>query len=142
MISKKMKRFEDNSSAVRAMFEEGHCGTICGIKPKNQPFDFDPVIALRKIRGYLDANMRQYPPSGEGEVLGIAVQRYVAMYVDKLYDGTDYVAFNRYRGIASDSGSIRHCLQEIRCVRRISKITGQIRKQPAGCFLMLYSPKF
>ncbi len=72
----------------RAMFKEGHCGTICGIKPKSQPFDFDPVIALRKIREYLDANMRQYPPSGEGEVLGIAVQRYVAMYVDKLYDGS------------------------------------------------------
>ncbi len=29
-----------------------------------------------------------------------------SMYVAKLYEGTDYVAFNRYRGIASDSGDL------------------------------------
>ncbi len=29
-----------------------------------------------------------------------------SLYVEKLYEGTDYVAFNRYRGIASDSGDL------------------------------------
>lgn len=71
-----------------AMFKKGVYENICGIKPKEDPVEFCPEIALMNIREYLDSSTKKYPRTEMGDVFGIAVQDYIAMYIGKLYDGS------------------------------------------------------
>lgn len=72
----------------KAMFAQGMYGNIFGIKPKDLVIDFDPVRALRGIEEYLDSSVEKEPVSPEGLVYGVAVQDYLAMYLDKLLDSS------------------------------------------------------
>ncbi len=72
----------------RAMSKRRVVGTICGVKPKMDIVEFRPQLVLDKMKEYLDSSIKKYPKSGEGEVHGAAVHDYIAMYVDKLYDGS------------------------------------------------------
>lgn len=79
------KAFENGR---RAAFRHGVYGVICGIRPKQEPVAFSPERALCGIARYLDSSMEKYPEDGEGPIYGIVVQRYIAGYVEKLYDGS------------------------------------------------------
>ncbi len=70
-----------------AMVEKGCYGEVSGIKPMDKQVEFDPAVAVHSIREFLNNNRRKYPKTTQGEVLGIAVQHFIAMYIDRLYEG-------------------------------------------------------
>ncbi len=70
------------------MANQGVYGRICGLKVKKENMEFSPNSALRLIAEYLDSNLERYPITEQGDVWGIVVHDYVAMYIDKLYDGS------------------------------------------------------
>ncbi len=72
----------------KAEFKKGIYGNICGIKPKADRVAFAPETALKKIAEYLDSDMEKYPEAAEGVVSGIVVHDYIAMYLDRLIDGS------------------------------------------------------
>lgn len=72
----------------KAMVERGVIGDLFCVKPKSDIVDFQPKLVLVNMKEYLDSSLKKYPKTGEGEVHGIAVHDYIAMYVDKLYDGS------------------------------------------------------
>lgn len=72
----------------KAIFKKGQYNRICGIKPKGDQITFSSETALKKIVEYLDSTMEKYPKVSEGTVYGIVVHDYIAMYVEKLYDGS------------------------------------------------------
>ena len=43
---------------------------------------------LRHLKEYMDSNFEKYPADKDGEVRGIVVHDYLAMYIDKLKDGS------------------------------------------------------
>ena len=67
-------------------FKNNTFGFICGIKPKEEQVSFEPEVALRKIKEYLNSTMEQYPEDEDGPVRGIVVHDYIAKYLDMLYD--------------------------------------------------------
>lgn len=71
----------------KAMAKKGEIAIFCGVKPNSDIVDFKPQLVLDKMKEYLDSSLKKYPKTGEGEVHGIAVHDYIAMYVDKLYEG-------------------------------------------------------
>ena len=72
----------------KALFRQGIHGYICGIKAKPDPLELDPSEISKGLHEYLDSSLTKYPISGDGVVQGIAVQDYIAMYLDKLMDGS------------------------------------------------------
>lgn len=71
-----------------AMFKKGVYGSLCGIKPSREKVEFSVETALKGMRDYLDSDLAKYPEDGEGIVRGIVVHEYIAMYVEKLYNGS------------------------------------------------------
>ena len=71
----------------RSMYKQGAYGNIFGFKPKNDLISFDPKIALGSIVNYLDSDLKKYPTYGDGQVQGIVVHDYLAMYMDQLFSG-------------------------------------------------------
>lgn len=72
---------------ILSIKKEGTISSICGLKVKKDKIDFSPEIALRKIKEYLDSDLKKYPFDGEGNVYGIVVHEYIAEYITKLYSG-------------------------------------------------------
>ncbi len=71
-----------------AMFRKGTYGYLCSMKPQEEEVLLEPKTILVKLREYLDSSLEKYPLDGTGIVSGIVVQEYVAMYLDKLADGS------------------------------------------------------
>lgn len=70
----------------KAMLKRGKYSYICALKPTLDPVEFEPKIAISKIKEYLDSSFEKYPINGEGDVYGIVVQDYLALYVYKLFE--------------------------------------------------------
>ena len=49
---------------------------------------FEPGVVLNKLKEYIDSTFEIYPITENGPVHGIVVHDYVAMYLDKLMDGS------------------------------------------------------
>lgn len=63
-------------------------GTYYAIQPRGEQVVFDPEKIFNKIREYIDCSLEKYPVDGNGFVYGSAVHDYIAMYLDKLADGS------------------------------------------------------
>lgn len=61
---------------------------MCGFKAGTNEEKLDASIIYRRLREYLDSTVEKYPVDGDGDVFGIAVQEYLAMYAGRLYDGS------------------------------------------------------
>lgn len=68
--------------------KKGVCGTLCAIKPKQDRVEFSLETAIEGLRDYLDSDFEKYPKEGDGNIRGIVVHEYIAMYLDKLMDGS------------------------------------------------------
>lgn len=79
------KAFDDGR---RSMYERGEFGTICGLKPTLEYVPLEPERICVNLREYLDSSFEKYPVVEDKDVFGIVVQDYIAMYVDKLFDGS------------------------------------------------------
>lgn len=60
---------------------------ICGIKPLLEEIPLDYELILKNIKEYLDSSLEKYSPNERGDVYGIIVHDYIAMYVDKIHNG-------------------------------------------------------
>ena len=71
-----------------AALKKGVCGTLCAIKPKSEQVEFSIETAMELLKDYLDSDFEKYPKDNEGDVRGIVVHEYMALYLDKLMDGS------------------------------------------------------
>lgn len=71
----------------KAAAKKGNFGTICGIKAKDEQIELDCRLIIKNIKNYLDSSMEKYPNTEKGDVYGIVVHDYIAMYIDKIYNG-------------------------------------------------------
>lgn len=72
---------------VFAMRKNNIYSTLCGIKAKADMVTFSPEVAYKNITKYLDSDLEKYPFSGEGDVYGIVVHKYICEYITKLING-------------------------------------------------------
>lgn len=77
---------KDFNAGRVSMIKRGTFGTFCGLKVKDDKYNFSPKIATDKIKEYLDSNLEKYPFEEDGEVYGIVVHKYIAEYLTKLYE--------------------------------------------------------
>lgn len=57
-------------------------------KIKDTTFFYEPKEICSNIKKYLDSDLNKYPVNKEGKVQGIVVHDYLAMYMEKLLDGS------------------------------------------------------
>ena len=50
--------------------------------------EINEAVMLKHLRAYLDSSFEKYPTDEDGPVLGTIVHNYLAMYIDKLKDGS------------------------------------------------------
>ena len=66
--------------------KKGFDGLLCGLKAKPDIIKLEPYTILNKLKEYLASSIDKYPRYIGGEVFGIAVHDYLAMYIGKLED--------------------------------------------------------
>lgn len=71
-----------------SIYERGEPSRICGVKAKLDYVPLDPEVICQKLREYLDSSLEKYPVVEDKVVYGSVVHDYIAMYVDKLFDGS------------------------------------------------------
>ena len=75
--------------ALESSLEAGEYGTITAYKIKdNTVAEINEGEMLKFLREYMDSSFEKYPIDEEGEVRGCVVHDYLAMYIDKLKDGS------------------------------------------------------
>jgi hypothetical protein len=68
---------------------EKHYGHYTGYKIREgAEAKIDEKEMFTYLKGYLDSDFEKYPKDKEGGVLGTVVQDYIAIYIDKLIDGS------------------------------------------------------
>ncbi len=72
----------------KAEFRKGNYGVNCGIKVKPDIVELKPKEICSKLREYLDSSLDKYPLYINKTVYGTAVHDYIAMYLNKLADGS------------------------------------------------------
>ena len=79
------KSFDKSRKYIIKNNKRGH---ILGFKPKDELLEFNLQLTLQNLTKYSNSTMEKYPVDGEGDVFGIIVHNYIAMYIDKLIDGS------------------------------------------------------
>lgn len=86
------RKFETSQKAFNqgrlARERKGQYAHMFAIKPKNEVVKFDAQTVLMKIEDYLKSNLKTFPKSSEEIAYGAVVHDYIAMYIDKLIDGS------------------------------------------------------
>ncbi len=72
----------------KAINEKGRFDNFFAIKPKTTKVYFNTSEAIDNIRQYLDSSIKKYPLKAPGFVYGTAVQDYIALYIEKMHNGT------------------------------------------------------
>ena len=88
-IYRKFKVSQASFNRGRASMEkQGSFMNLYAIKPTNEQVELDADGIIEKISDYINCTLDNYPTTEEGNVYGIAVMEYIAMYIDKLIDGS------------------------------------------------------
>ncbi len=75
--------------ALRSSLDEKLYGNLLAYKVKNNTvIELNEKEMLKFLKEYMDSSFEKYPAEQEGEVRGIVVHDYLAMYIDKLGDGS------------------------------------------------------
>ena len=73
----------------RSMLKDGIYTNIIGVKPTDIKVEFNFPLMLENLSKYLDSSFEKYPPSERREnAYGIIVHEYIAMYLQKLIEGS------------------------------------------------------
>ncbi len=72
----------------KAEFKKGNYGAIYALSLKSDVIEFNPQEVCNGIKNYLDSSLDKYPLYINDLVYGIAVHDYIAMYLNKLADGS------------------------------------------------------
>lgn len=100
----------------RKVSKDGSESYICGMKPIKDTIYINNPLIIETLKEYLGSNMKKYPRKEEGRVRGTVVHDYIALYIDKLYDGS--IPFERkdrrvFRLIWDHKKAILECLIEM-----------------------------
>lgn len=76
------------SAGIRAMKKAQEPGYICALRPKTERVEFNVEMILENLKVYLNSSFRNYPKRDEGDAQGIVVHDFMAIYLDKLMDGS------------------------------------------------------
>lgn len=80
---------ESFMQGLEAAFEKNSYGNMTAYRIcENTVVHINESEMLKYLKEYMDSNLEKYPVNGEGDVKGIAVHGYLAMYIDKLRDGS------------------------------------------------------
>lgn len=121
-------------AARKSMFKQCIFGNIWAVKPKSDPVEFNVRTALNNMRQHLGSSMRSYPKKGEGNVFGMAVHDYIAMYIDKLYNGS--VPYERkdrriFRLIWEHKKTMLECMEKIEAILNLDHKSSSAYKEIA-----------
>lgn len=72
----------------KSEMEKGNYGGFWVFKPKKDNVKLEPKIICDKIKEYLNSSLDKYPLYVNDMVYGVAVYDYIAMYLNKLFDGS------------------------------------------------------
>ena len=75
-------------AGVQACRENGRYGSLTAYRIKPDEVKLDEAQMLRYLRAHVDADMDHFPLTEQGNVEGIAVQGFLALYIGKLMDGS------------------------------------------------------
>lgn len=74
---------------LESAMKNSEYGTMTAYRIKeNTVVEVNERDILRLLKEYLDSNFEKYPADEDGDVRGIVVHNYLAMYMDKLKDGS------------------------------------------------------
>lgn len=79
--------FESFEKGRRYGVKDEEYGFVCGIKPNDEIVEFDVTAAFKGMSDYLEC-INKKKEQDRGDVYGPDVHKYLAAYVDKLYDGS------------------------------------------------------
>lgn len=136
------KNFEEGR---QASFRDGQYGVLYGMKPMETQVELNPRMICDNLREYLDSSLDKYPLYTNGLVYGTVVHDYVAMYLNKLADGSiPYLRMDQriFRMIWEHK---KVMLERIRAVEKKMYFTGEISAayeavvQEADSLRMLYA---
>lgn len=72
----------------KSALKDNKYSNFCVFKPKCDIFEFSAKTSLLNIREYLNSSISLYPKTKRGIVSGIAVHKYIIMYLNKLIDNS------------------------------------------------------
>lgn len=75
------------TTGVKAALGQDISSHICPVKPSQKLIEFDTRLVIKKLKEYLNPSLDICPKDEVGTVCGIAVQDYIVMYVNQLYNG-------------------------------------------------------
>ena len=79
------KGFNEGQKAEAA---KGNYGILWAVKSISRDIVLEPSVICSKIKEYLNSSLDMYPPYINDRVYGVAVYDYLAMYLNKLIDGS------------------------------------------------------
>ena len=75
--------------SLKSSLDAKHYGNMVAYKVReNTVVEINENEMLKFLREYMDSSFEKYPISEEGQVKGTVVHNYLAMYIDKLKDGS------------------------------------------------------
>lgn len=76
-------------NGLKSSLDSKYYGKLTAYKVKdNTVVTINEKTVLKRLKQYMDSNFEKYPPDNDGAVQGVVVHDYLAMYVDKLKDGS------------------------------------------------------
>lgn len=76
-------------TALRSSLDDKKYGNMVAYKIKeNTVGRINEKEMIKSLREYIDSSFEKYPTNESGKVLGVIVHEYLAMYIDKLNDGS------------------------------------------------------
>ena len=79
---------ESFSVGLASSLKDGYYGYLVSCRAVKEDVPLSEKSILRGMREYINSNFEKYPSDKDGEVSGIVVHDYLAMYIDKLKDGS------------------------------------------------------
>ena len=132
--------------ALRSSLEAKQYGNMIAYKIKeNTVAKINEGEMLKYLREYLDSSFEKYPTDEDGPVLGTAVHDYLAMYIDKLKDGSIPYEKMDWRALRPIWEHKKCMLERIKAVEKKNGWTDELSThyipivEKANCIRMMYA---
>ncbi len=76
------------AEGVKSSLQAQNYGDLLAYKMKETTVSLNPPLILKNLKEHLNNTLSVFPSDKEGRVTGVAVYDYIAMYLEKLQDGS------------------------------------------------------
>ena len=80
--------WESFEESMNKALEQNFSPRIIAVKPNDFSAELDIELICSGLKQYIGSTLDKYPPEKDGRALGIIVNDYMAIYMDKLLDGS------------------------------------------------------